>query len=391
MPRRKISEYRAKRIVTERLGIGYIGWPVRFETMADDIEMIDHSGTFVVKVDQAVKGRFKKGLVAIDVSKDSIADKIRAMHEQGYEHFLVEPFVAHEQHDERYLSLSLTKSGIQLSSSMQGGINVEDNAASIHTITIDDAIDWHELSGRSGWSEEWLRRLVSVFTDEYFAFLEINPYLLQGDQLSLLDLAVEVDDAAALMVDSWSADDMRQSPRTLTDEEQAVARLDEKSPASFNLQVMNPDGAVFLLLSGGGASVTVADEMYSAGYGKQLANYGEYSGNPTEDETFLYADAVLRLLLRSHAPKKVLFIGGAVANFTDIAKTFAGIIRAIHQHADELMEQEVKIFVRRGGPNQEKGLQMMRNTLVQYGLLGGVYDQRVQIGQAVAHSLRGLE
>ena len=98
--------------------------------------------------------------------------------------------------------------------------------------------------------------------------------------------------------------------------------------------------------------MVVADEVYNRGLGEQLANYGEYSGNPNSEETYLYTKAVLELVLASKAPKKVVFLGGAVANFTDIAKTFAGVIQALDEVADGLQSQGVKVFVRRGGPTR---------------------------------------
>ena len=57
---------------------------------------------------------------------------------------------------------------------------------------------------------------------------------------------------------------------------------------------------------------------------------------------------------------KILIIGGGIANFTNVAETFKGIVRAINQFKDRLREFNVKIYVRRGGPNYQQGLKMMR-------------------------------
>ena len=48
---------------------------------------------------------------------------------------------------------------------------------------------------------------------------------------------------------------------------------------------------------------------------------------------------------------KVLIIGGGIANFTDIAATFYGIIDALRDQAAALIKHRVSIWVRRGGPN----------------------------------------
>ena len=63
-----------------------------------------------------------------------------------------------------------------------------------------------------------------------------------------------------------------------------------------------------------------------------------------------------------------MIIGGGIANFTNVAETFRGIIRAISGFKDKLLEGNVKIYVRRGGPNYQEGLQMMVDCGVEFGL-----------------------
>lgn len=61
-----------------------------------------------------------------------------------------------------------------------------------------------------------------------------------------------------------------------------------------------------------------------------------------------------------HADGKLLFIGGGIANFTNVAATFKGIITALREYQKKLQEHKVRIFVRRGGPNYQEGLKAMR-------------------------------
>jgi ATP-citrate lyase beta-subunit len=386
MPRQKLSEYRAKKIVIGALGVAYDGWAVK----TDAPKVTGHT-SYVVKVDQGVKGRFKKRLVLLEVPESQLSKSITKLRDKGFDSFLIEPYVSHTSADERYLNMRRDTSGITVSVSRQGGIDIEGQADSIETFKIDSKTDWSALANVSGIENEVIKTLVRTFETNFFTFLEINPYLVQDGSLTILDLAVEVDDAAQHLVDEWSADDLRTAPRSFSEQEKSVYHLNETSPASFTLQMIHPDGAIFLLLSGGGASVVVADEIYSAGLGKELANYGEYSGNPTLEETYVYASAVLSLMIASKAQSKVLFIGGAVANFTNIEKTFAGIIRAIDEYAEELKKQNVKIVVRRGGPHQKAGLDNIRRTLERHGLLGGVYDPRTSIGDAVNIAIKEIQ
>lgn len=190
---------------------------------------------------------------------------------------------------------------------------------------------------------------------------------------------------------AWSTDDfVTGETKEKTIEEQNIEKLSSKSQASFKLDVLNPNGSVFMLLSGGGASIVLADEVANLGFGKELANYGEYSGNPNEEETYLYTKNLLHLLLKSSAKNKVLIIAGGVANFTDVRITFRGIIKAIDEVKDRLQEQKVKVFVRRGGPYQEEGLAQMRDFLQKEKLFGEVVGPEMVLTNIVAKAIKYL-
>ncbi|KAH0297562.1 ATP citrate lyase-like protein subunit, partial [Aureobasidium melanogenum] len=150
--------------------------------------------------------------------------------------------------------------------------------------------------------------------------------------------------------------------RELSKEEAYISEMDAKTGASLKLTILNGNGRVWTLVAGGGASVVYADAIASAGYASELANYGEYSGAPTETQTFHYARTVLDLMLRApmHPEGKVLFIGGGIANFTNVASTFKGVIRALREVAPLLIEHNVKIWVRRAGPNYQEGLKNIK-------------------------------
>lgn len=392
MPRRKLSEYRAKKIVTEVIGGSYVGWSVGSADKRSVLLSVGGFDRYVIKVDQAVKGRFKKGLVLLDVAKGDMKEVIKILEAKGYDSFLIEPQVAHAAADERYLALALERDGVKLAWSDKGGVDIESHKESIQSVLVDDTTNWRALAKNTALTELQLRSLCDMFQREYMTFLEINPYVISEDGVMILDCAIEIDDAGGYFTNAWSEADVR-STRVgrLSDEERQVRQLDTKSPASFNLSVLNPDGGVFLLLSGGGASVVVADEVYNQGFGNALANYGEYSGNPNQDEAEQYTRAVLSLLLSSKSKKKVLFIGGAVANFTDIANTFTGVIAAIDAVADQLHNQGVKVFVRRGGPRQEIGLAKIEACLQRHGILGSVHTPETPLTEVVGLALKEVK
>lgn len=150
--------------------------------------------------------------------------------------------------------------------------------------------------------------------------------------------------------------------RDLTKEEAYIQKLDASTGASLKLTVLNQEGRVWTMVAGGGASVVYSDAIAAAGFAHELANYGEYSGAPTEGQTYEYAKTIIDLITRGtpHPEGKVLIIGGGIANFTNVAATFKGIIRALKQYREPLIRHKVKIFVRRGGPNYQEGLKAMR-------------------------------
>jgi ATP citrate (pro-S)-lyase len=163
--------------------------------------------------------------------------------------------------------------------------------------------------------------------------------------------------------------------REMSKEEAYVAELDSKTGASLKLTVLNANGRVWTLVAGGGASVVYADAIASAGFADELANYGEYSGAPTEGQTYQYAKTVLDLLTHSKAKgKKVLFIGGGIANFSDVAQTFKGVCKALRDYASVLKSGEgIAIWVRRAGPNYQTGLKMIKAVGEELGLEMHVY------------------
>lgn len=122
-----------------------------------------------------------------------------------------------------------------------------------------------------------------------------------------------------------------------------------------------------------------------------MGNYGEYSGGPTREETYLYAKEVIALLLGSKREKKALVIAGGVANFTDVQKTFAGIIDALKEEAQTLRAQGIKVFVRRGGPNEAAGLSLMKDFLEQEDLLGSITGSDALITQAIDDAIQFIK
>lgn len=65
---------------------------------------------------------------------------------------------------------------------------------------------------------------------------------------------------------------------------------------------------------------------------------------------------------------RALIVGGGIANFTDVAATFNGIIKAFREKQEQIKAAHMRIFVRRGGPNYKTGLQKMKELGAEIGV-----------------------
>ncbi|GAB0496318.1 hypothetical protein MMPV_007630 [Pyropia vietnamensis] len=167
-------------------------------------------------------------------------------------------------------------------------------------------------------------------------------------------------------------------------EEAAVDALDENSGASMKLSVLNPAGRIWTMVAGGGASVIYADTVVDMGYGAELGNYAEYSGNPKQNETYMYARTLLSLVTANpDGRRRVLLVGGGVANFTDVAATFTGIIQALKDYHGKLQAARVRVLVRRGGPNYKAGLAMMEEVGRELAIAVDVYGPETNMTKIV--------
>ena len=180
--------------------------------------------------------------------------------------------------------------------------------------------------------------------------MEINPIVFSETTGAIvpLDLAAKIDETAAfLCATDWGHLDFP-APfgRKEHPEEAYIRELDSKTGASLKLTILNPLGRLWTMVAGGGASVVYADTISDLGFGHELANYGEYSGAPSTEHTFEYAKTIIGLMTREKDPRgKVFIIGGGIANFTDVAATFTGLINAIKAFQEDLKAHHVQIWV----------------------------------------------
>ena len=324
-------------------------------------------------------------------------------------HFIVEPFTPHEQSEEYYVSATCVGDDDVIYMSAEGGIAIEENwdekvteVAFPITATEDEIAQKIRANVPKDVAEankanfaEFCIGFFKAYRELNFAYLEINPFVMQGNKIELLDMVAKLDDTAGfMMVEEWgdveypTAFGMEEkSPEVI-----AVEEADAKTGASLKLTLLKPEARIWTMVAGGGASVVYADTIADMAGIEDLANYGEYSGGPTTGETKFYAETLLDLMTREPDPQgrgKVMIIGGAIANFTDVAKTFTGIIQAFEVYADKMKAVDLKIYVRRGGPNYEKGLKDIKEAADRLGLYIEVYGPETHVTDIVRMALEG--
>jgi len=405
MSRVKLTEHKSKQLLYRDLNKKYDGVAVLIDSkgilsFSTPLSKLPVKETYVVKVDQGVKGRMKKGLIELNVKHASLTESIKKLVRKGYSSFLIERMVSYEQDAERYVSIERTREGFLVRYASVGGIDIEKMKKEIRDAIMpvipaqagiqsgspigvgdDKVID--KVAQELGVEVEFIEKLIGFFEKNYVSFLEINPLVVQDSVIHILDLAVEVDSTARYFIrDGWGEQDVVQDQQK-SPEEKSIKALNDNSQAALSFTLLNQNGSVWVLLSGGGASITLADEFYNLGHGKDLGNYGEYSGNPNAEETYLYTKELLKALFKSNSKKKILLIGGGVANFTDVRITFQGIIRALEDHKKKLSNQKVTVYVRRGGPMQKEGLAMMETWLQTNNMLGYVAGPELSLFEIV--------
>jgi len=415
MARRKIREYDAKRIVSRNLGLDLKQAQVTPQTDMEKLKMQNPwltQGKLVVKPDMLFGKRGKHNLLLLNAdfpqAKEFISKNMgKEIEISGIKgavtNFLIEQFVLHKE--EYYFSITTERDEDVMLFSDTGGMDVEANwdrmiriavpvGAEADKGVIEKAIEGKLTPERRTKAAEFFASAHKMFVNLDLTLLEMNPLAFNANGNPIpLDLRVEMDDTAEFKdKDKWMGIDFPESfGRNPFPEEQFVKELDANTGASLKLTLLNPEGRIWTMVAGGGASVIFADTVGDLGFSKELANYGEYSGDPNEEETYQYAKTVLDLATRSNHPKgKILLIGGGIANFTDVANTFKGIVRALKEYKEKLRKAKVSIFVRRGGPNYQTGLKLMRELGSELGVPIEVYGPETHMTAIVPMAIKKL-
>ncbi|XP_050076779.1 ATP-citrate synthase isoform X1 [Anopheles maculipalpis] len=392
MSAKAIREATGKDIINRHLQGDHGAAKCRFATVTETTQwqqlVLDNpwleTSPLVVKPDQLIKRRGKLGLIAVNKNlaqvKTWVNERMGKDQKVGnatgkLRNFIIEPFVPHKDIEEAYVCIYSHRTADTILFYHQGGVDIGDVDSKalkldvpvgkdVTVAEIEKVLLTEIPSAKKQRVASFVYNLYRLYVDLYFTYLEINPLVITNDSIYILDLAAKVDATADFICrPKWGEIDYPPPfGRDAFPEEAYIADLDAKSGASLKLTILNRNGRIWTMVAGGGASVIYSDTICDLGGASELANYGEYSGAPSEQQTYEYAKTILSLMTSSpkHPDGKVLITGGGIANFTNVAATFSGIITALRDYQQKLIEHNVSIFVRRAGPNYQEGLRKMR-------------------------------
>ena len=421
MAQKAIREYDAKKILRKRWGeyfgdtIVYAGKAVQVTPETDWYQLKTEnswlqSGRLAVKPDQLIGKRGKHGLILLDADfeavKKWILERINTPFTIGQvtgllRQFIIEPFLP--QKVEYYLAIKSDRSGDTIHFSPSGGVDIEENWEKVVSIPVPVGIsvDDIDVAGRlpdslsveeKGFFSLFIKGIFKLYRDLHFTFLEFNPLAVNGNEVVPMDTKARLDDTASYLCEKKWCSVSFPPPfgREPLPEEAYIKELDETTGASLKLTVLNPRARIWTMNAGGGASVVYTDTIVDLGFAKDLANYGEYSGNPSTEHTYKYARTILDLFTREKDPEgrpKTLIVGGGIANFTDVASTLTGIVQALREYKDKLIAVGARIYLRRGGPNWREGLAKIRELATELGIPIAVHGPEMHMTRIVSMAL----
>ena len=355
-----------------------------------------HDGRLVAKAHEAIGSRMKLGLVKVDLdlkgaiaaTKEILGHKVGTM---TITQVIISEMVPHEK--EYYLAVKSTREGSDILMANFGGIEVESRWSEIKRTSVEvgdiPSIEQLEkLAKESGFKgdmagkvAQFAKKLFDCYEQEDGQYLEINPLSVTSDgELIALDMVTMLDADSRFRHPDWNFTFASEFGRPYTEDETAVMEIDSRIKGSVKF-IEIPGGDIALLPAGGGASVYYADAIVAQG-GK-IANYAEYSGDPQDWAVEALTERVAALPDIKH-----IIVGGAIANFTNVKKTFAGIIAGFRNVRAKGKLKDVNIWVRRGGPYEKEGLEAMR-ALEQEGFKIHVYDRYTPLTDIVDYALKG--
>ena len=353
----KIHEYQARELF-ERYGI-----PVNEgRLVSSGPEARSASGAAgwkqtVVKAQVLAGGRGKAGGVKLARTPDEVEEKARGILGLEIKGYPVEKVLvcdAVEIAREIYLGMVLdrSKQGVTLMLTAEGGVEIEELAASnpdaIHKMTLypHRALDESALDrfiakalpddDQRSQALSTTKALFRLFVETDASLAEINPFALTPEgRLVAIDGKVNFDDNALFRHPDIEA--MRNPEEESADETEAREK---------NLSFVSLDGEIGCVVNGAGLAMATLDLVKH--YGGEPANFLDVGGSSNPQKV---ADA-LGIILRNPKVKAILInIFGGITRCDEIAN---GLLMAREQ-----LDVNVPLVIRLVGTNQKEGRRIL--------------------------------
>jgi ATP-citrate lyase beta-subunit len=381
-----IREYDAKMMFASMTKSSYTGQLI---TKLEDCDLLDTNTLRVIKPDQLFGKRGKLWLVGVKKTPEQVRDRVSERFLQNFtmpdgktdklHTFLAEEFVPHM--DEYYIAIKQMRDGDMIYFSLEWGMEVEENRENVRELlvpTLENIPTLLDSLFMKTVDESIKQTIVNHITNLFnfyrsygLVYLEINPFVIAADgSIVNLDMVAKIDTCEAYrQSEHWKTVEFVKPFGTQSyPAEDTIAALDEKTGASLKLTIINPHGRLWFLLWWWWASVIVMDSLANAGLMHEIANYGELSGNPDADSNQAYVQTILDMMFANTAEQQYLCLIGGIANFTNIyalAKPFADLIV---KYSSELKANNIHILMRRGGINDVKAQELIRQTCIAQGI-----------------------
>lgn len=353
----KIHEYQARELF-ERYGI-----PVnegRLVSSGPEARSASRAAGWkqtVVKAQVLAGGRGKAGGVKLARTPDEVEEKARGILGLEIKGYPVEKVLvcdAVEIAREIYLGMVLdrSKQGVTLMLTAEGGVEIEELAASnpdaIHKMTLyphrsldESALDRFIAKAlpdddQRSQALATTKALFRLFVETDASLAEINPFALTPEgRLVAIDGKVNFDDNALFRHPDIEA--MRNPEEESADETEAREK---------NLSFVSLDGEIGCVVNGAGLAMATLDLVKH--YGGEPANFLDVGGSSNPQKV---ADA-LGIILRNPKVKAILInIFGGITRCDDIAN---GLLMAREQ-----LDVNVPLVIRLVGTNQKEGRRIL--------------------------------
>lgn len=338
-----------------------------------DIEKLDKNKKYVIKPDMLFGKRWKYWLVWVNLDITWLKNYLEKFFNSSFklweivwnlDVFLVEEFVKHNE--EYYISFEWNREEDIVNFSFEWWIEVEENWDKVKTIKVNILCELQKNDLENIWIKDekiidLIIKLRKFYKNYWFVYLEINPFCFDEitKEVVLLDMVAKIDDQEFFrQKTNW---ENLEIPNTFwfvsNSQEEKIKELDKQTWASLKFKILNPQAKIWTLLSWGWWSLVMSDSLWALWYSEELWNYWELSWNPSREFTYEYSKILFEEMLKNQIKWKYLIIAWAIANFTDIKKTFYWIIDALKEKKDDFLKQEIKILVRRWWINEKAWLE----------------------------------